>query len=273
MGSPEQTPDEPNVGGGRTRLLILATVVAVAVIGTVAWLASPTGSRKDAPSHLIGGTTVKEVLLTGTELTGLLGQPFQETPGSLVYGDYDDMDNSSPPGECVGVIDVAPQAVYRSSEVHSYARQTWAAPVPAGAEFRPLNTKVMFVKEAVVALPSAEEARAVFTKFAEHWKHCDGHVLSHEPITPGLDSPPHLPGTDMHIAGVHATDTMLSASVVLDQNPGAPDTRALGIHGNCLIGVLVAFTGVPDATGSADPATSAVGAVQAMLDKVGKLGG
>ncbi|MBS9536175.1 sensor domain-containing protein [Mycobacterium sp. M1] len=255
----------------RTRLLIVGAVVAVVAVALVGWLVLPGKSRTAASGSVLTGDIVKQVLLDGGELTAMLDQPFKSAPGSLVYGGFDEMDNSSPPSDCVGVVDVAPQAVYQPSDVHSYVRETWAASEPGHADFQPLNTKVMFVKEAVVAMPTAADAQAVFAKFAERWKGCDGKAVNHEPITPGADSPPQLPGTEMHIQNVRITDSILSASIVLDKNPKAPDTRAVGIQGNCIIGVLIAFTGVPNATGSANPESSSTDAVQAMLTKVADL--
>ena len=255
----------------RGPLLITAAVVTLAVIGLLIWLLAPWESHETPPTPTLTGEAVKQVLLDGDDLSAMLNQPFKHTPGSLVYGGFDEMDNSSPPSECAGVVDVAPQSVYRPEDVHSYVRETWAAAEPGHADFQPLSSRVMFVKEAVVALPTAADAQAMFAKFSERWKSCDGQAVNHEPITPGLDSPPRLPGTEMHIADVRITDSILAASVVLDKNPKAPDTRAIGIRGNCLIGVLIAFTGVENATGSADPESSSIDAVQKMLDRVTEL--
>lgn len=251
----------------RVWLSVLAAVVVVAV----AWVAMPERSKDSSAAAALVGEAVKQVLLDGDELTKMLDQPFTTTVHPPVYGGYDEMDDSAGSGECVGVVDVAPKALYRSGDVASYARETWVGAKTDGTDFKPLSTKVMFVKEAVVALPSAAEARAAFAKFSEQWRRCDGQPVNHGSDTPDEAGKPHLPGTEMHITDVRVTDTMLAASVVLDKNPKAPDTRAVGIQDNCLIGVLIAFTGAQHASGSADPETSSIDAVRAMQDKVAKL--
>ncbi|MGH3562794.1 MAG: sensor domain-containing protein, partial [Mycobacterium sp.] len=139
------------------------------------------------------------------------------------------------------------------------------------AGFNSPNSKVMFVEEAVVALPSTADARALFAKFSEQWRRCDRQAVNQEPGTPDADNPPPIPGTEMHITDVRVTDTVLAASIVLNKNPKAPDTRAVGVQGNCLVEVLIAYTGAENGTGSADPKTSSIDAVRAMMDKVSKL--
>lgn len=251
----------------RVWLSALAAVVVVAVV----WVAIPEKSPQSSAGPVLTGETVRQVLLDGGELTTMLDQPFTTTVHPPVYGGYDAMDDSAGSGECVGVVDVAPKALYQSGDVASYARETWVGAKTDGADFKPLTTRVMFVKEAVVALPTAADARAAFARFSEQWRRCDGSPVNHGSDTPDAASTPHLPGTEMHITDVRVTDTLLTASVVLDKNPKAPDTRAVGIQGNCIVGVLIAFTGVDNATGSADPETSSSTAVKAMLDKVAKL--
>lgn len=250
----------------RPRLLLVIAVAVLAVVGVAAWLVLPNRSRGSASG--ITGETVKQVLLDGAELTTMLEQPFTTVTGPPAYGGLEAMEDSSSPGECVGVVDVAPKSVYASADVQSYARETWIDSEPNRDGFTPLTTRVMFVKEAVVALPSAEDAQALFAKFAEQWKRCDGHPVNADSDAGGQ---PQLHGTEMHITGVRVTDDVLAASIVLDKSPKAPDTRAVGVRGNCIVGVLIAFTGTENATGSGDPQTSSIEAVQAMMDKVTKL--
>jgi hypothetical protein len=251
----------------RPRLLLVIAVAALAVVGAAAWLVLPDRSRGAASG--ITGETVKQVLLDGAELTKMLDQPFTTVTGPPAYGGPEAMEDSSSPGECVGVMEVAPKSVYASADVQSYARETWIDSEPHRDGFTPLTTQVMFVKEAVVALPSAADAQALFAKFAEQWKRCDGHAVNADADSGGQ---PQLHGTEMHITDVRVTDDVLAASIVLDKSPKAPDTRAVGVRDNCIVGVLIAFTGTENATGSGDPQTSSIEAVRAMMDKVTKLG-
>lgn len=251
----------------RVWLLTLAAVAVLAAAAVTTWLVLPDRSRSAAG---VTGETVKQVLLNGTELTAMLDQPFTTVTGPPSYGGLEAMDDSATPGDCVGVLDVAQRSVYASAPVQSYARETWIDSEPARDGFKPLDTRVMFVKEAVVALPTAADARQLFEKFAEQWKHCNGQpVNATDPETAGS---PHLPGTEMHITDVRVTDDVLAASIVLDKSPKAPDTRAIGVRDNCIVGVLIAFTGTENASGSGDPQTSSTDVVRAMMDKVAKLG-
>lgn len=250
----------------RPRLLLVIAVAALAAVALLAWLVLPDRSRGAASG--VTGETVKQVLLGGAELTKMLDQPFTTVTGPPSYGGLEAMEDSSSPGECVGVVDVAPKSVYSGADVQSYARETWIDSEPNRDGFKPLTTRVMFVKEAVVALPTAADAQALFAKFAAQWKRCDGHPVNADSDSGGQ---PHLHGTEMHITDVRVTDDVLAASIVLDKSPKAPDTRAIGVQGNCIVGVLIAFTGTENATGSGDPQTSSIDAVRAMMDKVTKL--
>lgn len=248
----------------RTRLLLAIAVVIVAAVGLVMWLVLP--HRSGGAASGVTGMSVKQVLLDGTELTKMLDQPFTTVTGPPAYGGLEAMEDASSPGECVGVVDVAPKSVYASAGVQSYARETWIDSQPNSDGFKPLTTRVMFVKEAVVALPSPADAQALFASFTEQWKHCDGRPVN--AADPDSGAHPHLHGTEMHITDVRITDDVLAASIVLDESPKAPDTRAVGVRGNCIVGVLIAFTGTENATGSGDPQTSSIQAVQAMMDKI-----
>ncbi len=264
-------------------MLTGAAVAVVAVAAVVLWLVIPgspdnsTASPDTASAHppavaspAVAGETVKQVLLDGDALAKMLGQGFKAS-GSPIYGGFDEMVMPSTIGDCVGVVNLTPKSAYQTADVQSYARETWVDAAAGDEGFHPLSSKVMFVDEAVVALPSAADAQALFAKFAEQWKRCDGQAVNPEPGVADADRPRGLPGSEMHITDVRGSDTVLSASIVLDKNPGAPDTRAVGVQGNCLVGVLIAFTGVEDAAGSADPATSSSDVVRAMMGRVSTL--
>jgi hypothetical protein len=256
-----------------TRLWVLAAVVVVvlAAVGVLAWRILPGKTQHPAAGPGITGAAVNDVLLGGDELTSMLGQTFTATTAAPISGDRDTMEDPSTPGDCVGVVNVAPRRVYADADVRGYARQTWGDATPGATGSHQPAAKVMFVVESVVALSSEADAKALFAKFAEQWKRCDGRAVN-EGQDSDVDNEPHLPGTEIHISDVRVTDTMLAASIALDTRPNAPDTRAIGVQGNCIVGVLIAFTGLQDGIGSGDPRTSSTDAVQAMMDKVAKLG-
>lgn len=272
-GDPPANPDDSDGSGAPDRpakssrawLWPAAAVVVLVVAGVVAWLVVP-GKSDDSVSGGVTGEAVKQILLDGAELTKLLDQPFKPT-GPPIYGGFHEMENPSTAGDCTGVTNVAPQRVYSSADVQSYARETWVDATPGDPDSNRPSAKVMFVAESVVALPSAADAQALFATFAEQWKRCDGQAVDQADV----NGPPHLRGTEIHISDVRVTDSVLAASIAMDGRPQAPDARAIGVQGNCLVGILIAFTGVAHATGSGDPATSSIDAVRMMMDKVVKL--
>lgn len=259
-------PGDPPAHARRVWLLV-AAVVVLAVAGVVVWRVVPATSS-DSSAGGITGEAVKQVLLDGPELTRLLDQPFTATTGAPIYGGVHEMENpSTTAGDCVGVTNVAPQRVYQSVDVQRYARQTWVDATPRDANANRPGAKVMFVMDSVVALPSAAAAQALFAKFVQQWQRCDGQVVDQA----DANGPPHLRGTEIHISDVRVADTVLAAHIALDKRPEAPDARAVGVQGNCLVGILIAFTGAEHGSGSGDPETSSIDAVRLMMDKVAKL--
>lgn len=254
----------PAVKSKRGWLIALVGLVVLVLVAVTTWVVLPSRSRDAA--GVITGDTVRQILLDGTELTAMLDQPFTTVTGPPAYGGIEAMDDTTSPGECAGVVDVAQKQQYASASVQGYARETWIDSQTGNGGYKPLDTRVMFVKEAVVALPSAADARELFDKFAQEWKHCDGQPV--DAADPDAEGTPRLRGTEMHITDVRITDDLLAASIVLDKSPKAPDTRAIGVQGNCIVGVLIAFTGVENASGSGDPQTSSMDVVRAMMAKV-----
>lgn len=77
------------------------------------------------------------------------------------------------------------------------------------------------------------------------------------------------------ITDVRVMDSVLAATVSLEPGPGSilaavPQARAVGVAGNCLVEVEVAFFGItyPSDQGSADIGTSAIKIAHALMDKV-----
>lgn len=286
MSVPGGPPESPDGGDGAStgertfppRWAVAAGVIAaVVVVAAAGWMimAGKPHNASTAPStsgQIVTADTVKQVLLNGAELTKMLNQPFKKTTGPTKYGGLTAMGEPSTIGDCVGVVDVATRVVYESANVQSYARQTWSDLVPGDPGFKPLSAMLMFADEAVVALPSAADAQALFAKFSERWKQCDGQAVNQQSDAEDPNDPPPLPGSEMHINSVRVSDDVLAASVVLDQKPDAPDTRAIGVQDNCIVEVLLPFTGAKNVPGSAVPATSATEVVRAIMAKIDKQG-
>lgn len=250
----------------RPRLLLVIGVVVLGALAVSAWLVVPSLSRGTASS--VTGENIKQVLLDGSELTTLLDQPLTTLSASATSDGPEAMEDTSSPGECAGVIAVAPKSVYKSAGVRGYTQQTWTDADPNRATSR--QAPVMFVKQAAIALPSAADARALFARFAEQWQRCDGQPVN--TASPESEPSAQQSSTAMHITDVRVITDVLAASVVVDSSPKAPDTRALGVQGSCIVEVLIAFDGAHGGDTADDPQTSSIRAVQAMRDKIRRMG-
>ncbi|OHV04021.1 hypothetical protein BKN37_12140 [Mycobacterium talmoniae] len=248
------------------------------VLGVVIWLVAPSKSHHSSTHASPGphanagptvtGDAVKKVLLNGTELSKMLGQPFA---GTLLdeqqYGGLEAMGKPSTAAspDCFGVVVLASRSVYESAGVQSYAAVAWGQGTPDNPAFmNAVNYRVIYVNEAVVALDSAADAAALFAKFSEQWKHCDGQRVSEPAAGPGGEN------TDWRINDVRVTDSVLAATAHMGD--AGPYARAIGVQGNCLVEVSMPFNNAPEEkTGTADINTSGIDVARAMMDKVSKL--
>ena len=122
--------------------------------------------------------------------------------------------------------------------------------------------------EGVVALPSAEQAQALFAKFPSQWQQCKGKTMTEQtgPIS-----------TTTVIGDVRVADSVVAATntatATLPNMPAlqpTPQSRAIGVRLNCLVEVEVVFFGDrrPSDPGTGDPDTSATDIARAMMDRV-----
>lgn len=255
---------------GRTVLACLAAV-ALAAGCTVDGTARPAPGLKPRP---VTGQAVKKVLLDDGELAKLLGQSFgTKTELPARFGGPEVLPpafGAVTPANCAGVTSMMVKTAYQSGDVKNAARETW------------WNThgpaKVINVAEGVVALSSAAGAAALFRDFARQWRDCDGttviigrpSIITDRPAIVFLDT----------ISDVRVTDSVVAATISIDtQLPGLPssgprpEARAIGVRGNCLVEVEVAFFNAtsPSDEGSGDVHRSAIDLAHAMMDKVSAL--
>ncbi len=255
---------------GRTALACLLAI-ALATGCTVAGTARPAPGLKP---HPVTGQPVKKVLLDDGELSKLLGQSF-ETKAELParFGGPEVLPpafGAVSPANCMGVTSMMVKNAYQSGDVKNAARETWwNMRGPA---------KVISVAEGVVALSSTAGATALFQEFARQWRDCDGTT-----VTIGRPSiiadRPAIVFSDT-ISEVRVADSVLAATLSIDtQLPGIPssgprpEARAVGVRGNCLVEVEIAFFGStsPSDEGSGDVHRSAIDVAHAMMDKVSGL--
>lgn len=252
----------------RGRWCVAAPLVAVALAtgctSVVAGTVRPAVGLKPRP---VTGQTVKGVLLDGAALSKLLDQSFtakSELPPR--FGGSEMLQRAfgvvSPAG-CVGVTTMMEQSVYASGQVKYVARETWwNARGPAN---------VISVAEGAVALSTAAEAAALFAKFSRQWARCDGATVT-------LDAG-RIAFSDK-ISEVRVADSVLAATISIETrlagsppSGSRPEARAIGVRGNCIVEVDVAFFSMrsPSDQGSGEFDTAAVDIAHAMMEQVSAL--
>jgi hypothetical protein len=250
---------------------LTAALVIVAAAGTgcsavVEGVAKPAPNLKPRP---LTGQAVKQVLLDGAALSRMLDQPLVAHDPADVGGPdkLHRVDRHVSPAGCLGVTEMLQASVYESAlqpaQVTDVASESWwNNGEPA---------QVITVIEGVVALPSAAQAQALFTQFAQQWQQCNGVTA------PEQNGPIN---TTNQIGAVRVTDSIVAvtntATSVLPHMPAlrpTPQARAVGVRANCLVEVQVVFFGERRSSdpGSGNIDTSGVDIARAMLDKVSAL--
>ena len=150
------------------------------------------------------------------------------------------------------------KSVYQSARVSNIATELWRQ-----EGYAPTATDIA---ESVIALPTMADANALFARFSEQWKQCDGKTLN----------VPSSSFVDNAITDVRVTDSVVVANVSKDPGPqsilhAVPEVRALGVRGNCLVEVEVAYVGSTDLSDQPSAKTDAVDVAHAMMDRVSAL--
>lgn len=243
-------------------VLMMAAAIAAGCGGVVTGTAKPAPNLKPRP---LAGQTITQVPLGDVALSRMLGQPFvsRQPPE---FGGPDKLfqpDSQASPEDCRGVTMMLQKSVYESAAVKDVAYESWwNNGDPA---------QVISVMEGVVALPTAAQADALFTKFSKQWQQCDG--------TTNTDQTGPISTTNA-ISDIRVTNTVVAATntatAVLPNMPPllpTPQARALGVRLNCLVEVEVVFFGDRRASdpGSANLDTSGTDIAHAMMDRVSSL--
>ena len=159
-------------GSGRFRRrlrLVAPLALGILVAGCAVSVDGTARPGANLTPRLLTGSTIQGVLLGDSALSRILNQSFMiDSRYPPRFGGPETLqdDGAASPGGCLGVAWMLQQDVYQPGEVRHVAVETWrnaATPV-----------EVTSVKEAVVSLPTAADARALFAKFSEQWRTCDG---------------------------------------------------------------------------------------------------
>ena len=195
-------------------------------------------SRGPAP----GTAWITSILPSAKELKETLGGYYRDGAEPPPLGGTDALRAVRNPDkvserQCLGVVDPLTSIAFGSAPV---AAVTYA-----------MNSAATY---GVVALQSARDAQALFAKFTEQWRQCDGTTV--------VDRSGRT--STFRISEVAITDDVASASTVTQDLTGiaVPYLRALGVSQDCIVEVSAPAT----AASSADQA--AVRLTRLMMDKV-----
>jgi hypothetical protein len=248
----------------------LARAVAVLSIGLLATACTVvTGGKAQAPPSLgarsLTGQTIRQVLLGDETLSRILEQPFtidRRLPPR--FGGPEALQDlgSASPVDCLGVAEMLHQSVYDSGKVNDVAVENWRHAV--------MSAKLTGVKEGVVSLPTAADANALFSRFAQQWQRCDGQMLV---------LPDPVLRLKAKITNVQVAPSVLTGTVSIAFASSSSDTvsilagRAIGVRGNCLVEVEVDFFNASSRSlqGSSITNATAFDIAQAMMDRVSAL--
>lgn len=197
---------------------------------------------------------VKQILLDKDELAELIGQSFRADskfpprfggdrllrPLRLVS-----------PLKCAGVAYQLSATTYNTSKPQTIAEESWWN---AGS-YRHDHLTVVSVSEAVVALPTAQAANALFATATRQWQGCDGKTLVN-------------PAGRSEISDVRLANSVLAATIAADTgfNVVLQTARALGVRANCVVEVSVPFFN------DSMRKTAATDVAHAMMNKISAAG-
>jgi PknH-like protein len=252
------------VGSGtRIRRCFVASIAVVMLLAGCA--VTVDGTARPGPNfkpRTLSGSTIKQVLLGPSALSRFLNSSFRIDPhlpprfgGPEALRD----DGWDSPGDCLGVAAVLQQDVYQSSKVTHAAVETW--------QHVARSTEGISVTEGVVSLPTAGDAQALFAKFSEQWRQCEGATVPLSGSAFRLEA---------RTSNVQVADSIVAATVSKGFVSHSSDAaavaagRAIGVRANCLVEVEVEFfvTSNPSHQASGDVNTSAAAIARNMMDKV-----
>ena len=183
---------------------LLAALLATGCTATTSGKVVPAPNLALRP---LTGSTIKQVLLDGAALSKLINQPFQTVPPyPPVFGGGEklrDKFGSAASADCAGVAYMLQKSAHQSADVRNVADEFWR---PDGS-----SAELGAVHEGVVSLPTAADASALFARFSEQWKQCDGKALTEPSALFVRDT----------ITDVRVMDSVLAATVSLEPGPGS----------------------------------------------------
>lgn len=249
----------------RSRWFVVVALAAVTLVAGCTAAVGGTARRAPGPTpRSLTGQAIERVLLGNRTLSQILKQPLNLDPRFPPrFGGPEELQDDAlgSPADCLGVAAMLQHSVYQFARVTNVAVETW--------RHKAASAEVTSVKEAVVSVPTAADADALFASFSRQWQKCDGAAMS-------------LPGSIFRLQGkitdVHVATSLLAATVSIGWTSARPDSasipagRAIGVRGNCLIEVEVDFFHPSNPSrGPGDIDNTATDVAHSMMDRVSAL--
>jgi PknH-like extracellular domain len=246
---------------------LLVVALAISLSGCTRSIAGEVRPAANLKPRPLLGEPIKQVLLDDAGLSKILMQTFTtKTDVPPRFGGPEKLPSAYgmvKPVDCVGVTTLMEKSAYQAADVKNVARETWWNAMGP--------SRVISVTEGVVALPSPDDASALFDTFTKQWNDCNGTTVT---IDGGAiafsDSISDVRVANAVLAATLAVDTRFAGS---PSNGPRPEARAIGVRANCLVEVDIAFfsTQLPADQGSGDLNTSAIDMAHVMMDKITQL--
>jgi len=247
---------------GAATACLVAAVLAVGCSPVVAGTSKPAPTLKPRP---LTASVLRRVPLDNIALSRMLDQPFvnRQQP---VFGGPDKLGDAGGDGssaDCLGVTAMLQRSVYEPSDVHDVMWETWWNDGDPA--------QVISVIEGVATLPSAAQAQALFAKFPQQWQQCKDATTTEQ--TGPIKTTTVVNDVSVADSVVAATNTATAELPNMEPLQATPQARAVGVRLNCIVEVEVVFFGDrnPSDPGSANPDTSAVDIVHAMMKRIDAL--
>jgi PknH-like extracellular domain len=201
---------------------------AVAALALIAVVSACSGGAHDkTPPPTVSASGLNDLLLGVDQINSVMGTNalVADPPFTELKQDQALMPNVN----CLGIWQVGEQGVYGDTGLAGIRGQRMSQPKPENWD--------ALVVQAVVAYPSADDARKFFTASTDRWSKCTNHRVNLS-VNGG-------PPTSYMFGDLTKNDTQLTMPI--NQNPaGKPCQHALSVDGNVIVDVSACSQGATD---------------------------
>jgi serine/threonine protein kinase len=192
-----------------------------------------TTTLQPAPPPSFSAKAIDQVLLTGDQLSTLLGANVSDNPGAagggiglaITSSSYGMSDHSGQvkPRSCVGVVFTGEHEVYSASQPTEIKTQTY------GNLYRSTDKGPHLIEQTVAVYPSAGQAQAFLTSSQAQWSTC---AKGDVDATLGFEN-----GAGYALGRVQRQGELITVSMATNGGMNGPDAcqQALGAHENVIV--------------------------------------